>query len=180
MAKSLEGSVTHMRDGTQTLAPFAHLLFCVKAPDQCSENTGPDLVEMKEGMRSQLDRINRDINRSIIPVSDAKGRDLWSVDTTRGDCEDFALTKRKRLIQDGWPARALRIAIARTTTGEGHAVLVVKTSDGDLVLDNRIEKIKDWRKTDLRWVMIQSGEKPRVWLALDRSQPSVQYSAATE
>ena len=34
--------------------------------------------------------------------------------------------------------RALRIAVARTPPpGEGHAVLVVKTNNGDMVLDNR-------------------------------------------
>ncbi|MNL79260.1 hypothetical protein D3C87_2058250 [compost metagenome] len=85
---------------------------------------------------------------------------------TAGDCEDFALTKRDKLIALGWPARALRVAVAKTSWGEGHAVLVVKTDRGDLVLDNRTNVIKDWRSAGLHWTMIQSAESPKVWHAL--------------
>ncbi|MNL69638.1 hypothetical protein D3C87_1945270 [compost metagenome] len=58
------------------------------------------------------------------------------------------------------------MAVARTRSGEGHAVLVVKTSKGDLVLDNRSSAIKPWRSTDLRWVKIQSGDNPKRWFAM--------------
>jgi len=43
---------------------------------------------------------------------------------------------------------------------------VVKTSKGDLVLDNRTSAIRPWKNTDLRWVKIQSPDNPRLWLAI--------------
>ncbi len=88
------------------------------------------------------------------------------MNVTAGDCEDFALTKRDHLIAMGWSPKALRIAVTKTPYGEGHAVLVVKTDQGDLVLDNRSNAIKGWKDTDLRWLMIQSGDNPRVWYEL--------------
>ncbi|MNL88581.1 hypothetical protein D3C87_2183760 [compost metagenome] len=66
----------------------------------------------------------------------------------------------------GWSAKALRIAVTKTPAGKGHAVLVVKTDRGDLVLDNRMNEIKSWTDTDLRWLMIQSGDDPRIWYEL--------------
>ncbi|WP_236759154.1 transglutaminase-like cysteine peptidase, partial [Agrobacterium tumefaciens] len=79
---------------------------------------------------------------------------------------DYAVTKRQRLLRAGWPSGALRIATARTSTGIGHAVLVVSTSQGDLVLDNRTNVVKPWKAVDLKWIKIQSHENPRVWLKL--------------
>ena len=104
---------------------------------------------------------------SIRPVNDRPDQgDVWQVNVKSGDCEDFALTKRDHLIAMGWSPRALRIAVTKTPYGEGHAVLVVKTDQGDLVLDNRTNAIKGWKDTDLRWLMIQSGDNPRVWYEL--------------
>ncbi|RYG94519.1 MAG: hypothetical protein EON58_16080 [Alphaproteobacteria bacterium] len=52
---------------------------------------------------------------------------------------------------------------SRTPSGEGHAVLVVKTTDGDLVLDNHYNKITPFNRTSLDWLKIQSGDNPRLW-----------------
>lgn len=74
------------------------------------------------------------MNASIRPVAD--NGENWSVNVSAGDCEDFALTKRSRLIRAGIPAGALRMADVTTAKGTRHAVLVVKTTSGDYVLDN--------------------------------------------
>lgn len=66
----------------------------------------------------------------------------------------------------GWSSRALRIATAVTRSGEGHAVLIVRTDRGDLVLDNRVNTIKYFDRTDLRLEMIQSEADPLVWYRL--------------
>jgi predicted transglutaminase-like cysteine proteinase len=80
----------------------------------------------------------------IRPAGEAGDRDRWEADVAAGDCEDYALTKRRKLIALGWSARALRIAVARTASVEGHAVLVVATSQGDLVLDNCTMAVRGW------------------------------------
>ena len=145
-----------------TLAPFAFARFCRDNKEDCVAPDGESTVQLTPQRRAELQSINSSINRSIRPVNDS-GEDLWQADVKSGDCEDYALTKRRHLIAEGWPAKTLRIAVARTPWGEGHAVLVVKTSEGDLVLDNRISAIRTWNKTDLIWVKIQSGDNPRLW-----------------
>ncbi|MCJ7997843.1 transglutaminase-like cysteine peptidase [Rhizobium cremeum] len=152
-----------------TLAPYAHVRFCVQNPDDCQAgNRGNDIVDLTPAKKLELQRINRVTNRSIRPQSDEAGNDEWKIGGAAGDCEDFALTKRRHLIDAGWPAQALRLVVARTFDGEGHAVLAVATSDGDLILDNRTNTIKEWRKTDLRLLKIQSGENPRQWYDIGR------------
>lgn len=173
MGRELGGAVTRMVEGGRVMAPFASVVFCVHSSDQCQDTGGSAIVTLDAGRKAQLVGVNASVNRSIRPVNDSAGTDVWSVDVNEGDCEDYALTKRKHLLALGWPSRALRIAVARTSAGEGHAVLVAKTSAGDYVLDNRTSKIKDWRSTDLRWIMIQSQNSPKKWVSLEsrRQEP---------
>ncbi len=150
-----------------TLAPFAFIRFCRSNQSDCEADRGASIVEMTAENRRTLQAVNASVNRSIKPVNDSPAQgDVWSADVTSGDCEDFALIKRRQLVAQGWPARSLRIAVARTRSGEGHAVLVVKTSEGDLVLDNRFSTIRAWDKTDLSWEKIQSGDNPRLWFGI--------------
>jgi predicted transglutaminase-like cysteine proteinase len=149
-----------------TLAPFAQVRFCLQNPDECRPSQGAAMVELTAAAEAQLSSTNTNVNRSIIGVNDNAGSDVWSVNVKSGDCEDFALTKRDHLIAMGWSPRALRIAVAQTRSGEGHAVLVVTTDKGDLVLDNRSDRIKSWKEADLHWIKIQSGDNPKLWYAL--------------
>lgn len=170
-ARNLQTAPTlnYIAEKRRTMAPFAHVMFCAKSPDECKQGIGASSVTLTPMATRELRSVNAAVNRSIIGVNDASddaGGDVWQANVTRGDCEDFALTKRDRLIAMGWSPRALRIGVAKTSSGEGHAVLVVRTDQGDMVLDNRNDRIKGWRNTDLRWVMIQSGDNPRVWYEL--------------
>jgi predicted transglutaminase-like cysteine proteinase len=154
-----------LKEKRRTIAPFAHVMFCVKSPNECATSTGPDTVELSYVRRRELVAVNRGVNREIVPVNDS-GNDTWSLAPKAGDCEDFAITKRHDLISRGWPAAALRLAVAYTSWGEGHLVLVVRTTKGDLVLDNLTGAVRRWNKSGLRWQMIQSSENPRIWYTL--------------
>jgi predicted transglutaminase-like cysteine proteinase len=89
---------------------------------------------------AELQQVNTYVNGVITEVSDMEnyGRaDVWRIPTNgKGDCEDFALMKRQILLQRGWPASALTILVGTNAQGEAHAVLNVKTSQGDYILDN--------------------------------------------
>lgn len=146
-----------------TLAPFAFIRFCKDNSGSCDVGRGDAEVALTPELRSELLRINSSVNRTIIAQNDDSDNDVWAQDVTAGDCEDFALTKRHQLIKAGWPTRSLRIAVAKTRAGEGHAVLVVRTSEGDLVLDNRTSAVRAWNQTDLKWIKIQSADNPRLW-----------------
>jgi predicted transglutaminase-like cysteine proteinase len=146
-----------------TLAPFAFVKFCVANAADCANPHGDQTVPLTSTLLRQLRQVNTQVNRSIDPRYDNKGDDEWQADVSSGDCEDYALTKRRRLIELGWSPNALRMAIAYTPDNSGHAVLVVSTTKGDFVLDNRINSVRNWRDTDLRWVMIQSPNNPLSW-----------------
>ncbi len=172
--------VVRIGEGPKTLAPFASVVFCMQNKDQCLNTGGPSVVVLDKRHKAELVAVNTSVNRSIRPVNDKAGADVWSVDVTAGDCEDFALTKRKKLMQLGWSSESLRIAVAITKSGEGHAVLVAKTSEGDLVLDNRFNTIKDWRNTDLKWVMAQTGSNPKYWAKVQANVDEPQLVSARE
>jgi predicted transglutaminase-like cysteine proteinase len=128
-------------------------------------------VEINANQMTVLRSTNDAVNRAIRPKSDAAGKgsgfgDDWELMPASGDCEDYAISKRHRLIAEGWPVRSLRLAVVKTAWGEGHAVLVVKTNEGDLVLDNLTSEIKPFQRSGLRFLKIQSEDNPRMWLAL--------------
>lgn len=175
--RELKTTVERMKEAGNTLAPFAAVKFCLANRDQCEDNGGAEIVELTADRMEELRSVNSGINRAIHPMNDSLNKDTWSVDVSAGDCEDYALTKRKHLLKLGWSSRALRIAVARTSSGEGHAVLVVKTTQGDLVLDNRTSTIREWRKSDLSWIKMQSGLNPKLWVNLANTSSNSQQAS---
>ena len=155
-----------MSTSRPTIAPIAFAKFCDNAADQCVRIGDRDTIELTKQKRTELQRINSEINSAIVYVGELEGQDEWKLNPASGDCDDYAVTKRQRLLRAGWPSGALRIATARIPSGIGHAVLVVSTTQGDLVLDNRTNVVKPWKAVDLKWIKIQSHENPRVWLKL--------------
>lgn len=85
----------------------------------------------------------------------------WESANGRGDCNGFALAKRRALLAAGAPLSALHLCRCWTETDEAHLVLVVDTEDeGPLVLDNRYAA--PMRRQDLpgyRWVLIEDEGK---------------------
>lgn len=131
---------------------------------------------------SELRQINSHVNNTIVEVSDKDqyGReDVWTLPTSgRGDCEDFALLKRKLLIQRGWPASTLSISVGTTSSGEAHAVLVVATASGEYVLDNLTSSILPPAQTGHTFLVRQSG---RGWVSASgarTSEPTVDLPVA--
>ncbi len=121
-----------------------------------------------ERMR-QLIEVNQRVNTTITEVTDLEqyGReDVWRIPTSgKGDCEDFALLKRHMLIQRGWHASTLQIAVVLTKDGEPHAVLVVDTDQGLLALDNKAGTIRPISETGYTVVSMQSRQSPGKWVS---------------
>ncbi|GGE00983.1 hypothetical protein GCM10011390_19790 [Aureimonas endophytica] len=161
-----------MEASQPTLAPFAHVMFCKRNPADCqADGRGDVSVQATPQALQTIRAINGEVNRAIRAVNDPPGPlgDVWTLAPKKGDCDDYAVTKRHRLIAAGIPVAALRLVVARTRSGEGHAVVLVRTNDGDLVLDNRTSKIRPWGETDLTLMKLQSGEDPRRWVAPDQA-----------
>lgn len=122
---------------------------------------------------SQMQQINSHVNSTIREVSDLEqyGRDdVWALPISgKGDCEDFAMLKRKLLIERGWPSSALSITVGATAQGEAHAVLVVSTAQGQYVLDNLTSSILSPERTGHVFHARQSG---RAWISASGEKTS--------
>ncbi|HTV36006.1 MAG TPA: transglutaminase-like cysteine peptidase [Xanthobacteraceae bacterium] len=157
--------------GGQTSAPIGWVQFCVEYDPECK--TKPSLprdVVLSTQVWKDLVRVNHWVNANIRPVTDLEH---WGVverwnypDDGYGDCEDYVLEKRRMLIQAGWPREALLITVVRDQNGDGHAVLTVKTDQGEFILDNQRDDILLWSETGYRFVKRQSQADPNVWLSL--------------
>lgn len=129
---------------------------------------------------SLLERTNAIVNLAIAPRDDVETygvADYWATPletgVKSGDCEDYVLEKRHQLVAAGLPASALSIAVVLTEKGEAHAVLVVATSTGDYVLDNRTPWILPWTQTPYRWRERQVAGSASHW-AFAANTPQVQ------
>ena len=115
-------------------------------------------------------QINSRVNRTVRPVSDLKQfrvAERWTLPTARGgDCEDYALAKKRDLIAAGFAPQNLLIAAVLDRKGGSHAVLVLRTGTQDLVLDNLTGVIKPWNKTGYTFLRIQNPENPSKWAAV--------------
>jgi predicted transglutaminase-like cysteine proteinase len=160
------GPVT-LVETSPSLAPFQHVRFCLRYPADCRSNqTGDERIDLTPENSELLERVNRVVNAAIVPAQKSSGNELqevWAIAPYTGDCNDYAVTKRHELLRSGLPAKALRLAVVKTTSGSGHLVLFVATTKGDLVLDSLAETIVPWQSTNYRWVKIQSASDARVW-----------------
>lgn len=162
--------------------PPAFLSFCAKSPAECRRSGAlTRQVVLSPERQRDLQEVNARVNSAISEISDQAhhGReDVWSIPTDgQGDCEDFALLKRKQLIERGWPSSALLIAVVGTPSGEGHAVLMAATSEGDLILDNKTSRVLNWTQTGYLFFTRMSQANPRAWEAIDGG--TVAVTAAT-
>ena len=161
--------VMPITEASPTLSPFQHVRFCLRYPADCkSEPTETTTVELTAETLETMQRVNRDVNLSIMPVakSDPIADGGWTISPVSGDCNDYAVTKRHELLQKGLPAKAVRLAVVKTPSGIGHLVLVVSTNRGNLVLDNLSETIMPWQLTKYQWLKIQSSADARYWFEI--------------
>jgi predicted transglutaminase-like cysteine proteinase len=164
---SVRTTVEHIRFDAPTLAPMAYTQFCLRYPGECRARKifrgGP--VQLSVSRRIELARVNDVVNARIVPEANQQGLagEIWLINPDRGDCNDYAVTKRHELMVRGWPARALLLSEVVTVSGEHHLVLVVRTLDGDLVLDSLTDRIKPWFKSPYRWVRMQLPSASKYW-----------------
>jgi predicted transglutaminase-like cysteine proteinase len=170
MPMGLQSAIQHIKFETPTMPPLAYLQFCVRYQDECRKKTmfrgGP--VKLTPERWADLKEVNRAVNADIIPERNELGlaAEAWLINPGRGDCNDYAVSKRHELLDRGWPARALLLSEVVVNSGEHHLVLVVRTNGGDLVLDNLTPQLKPWSRAPYRWVRIQMPDDNRLWATI--------------
>jgi predicted transglutaminase-like cysteine proteinase len=151
-----------------TSIPVGHAAFCQSRPDECRPNAHiVPAVALNEALWQQLLSVNVHINATVVPVSDEDlyhVAEFWTYPNGYGDCEDYALAKRRELINAGWPASTLLIAVVKQANGEGHAILMARTDRGDLVLDNQIGSVDLWNATPYKFIKRQSQANAGQWV----------------
>jgi predicted transglutaminase-like cysteine proteinase len=171
-----------------TLPPFAHSLFCVQYASDCQVHR----MAFRGGkvpmtMRRWLDlvEVNADVNHGIIPERNELGLagERWVISPARGDCNDYAVTKRHELLMRGWPSRALLLAEVATSWGEHHLILVIHVREGDFVADNLNPHIRPWTSPNYQWMRMQTPANPQFWATirrgLDSREPVAQANATS-
>jgi len=108
----------------------------------------PELMEL-------LNKTNRHFNKFRYEYDENLHRqiDYWTALIDKynaGDCDDYALSKRKRLIEEGVPYECLFPTIC-TVGKEGHLVLVVRTDICDLLLDNIEQRVVGVDRVNYKW-----------------------------
>ncbi|MBL1421808.1 MAG: transglutaminase-like cysteine peptidase [Alphaproteobacteria bacterium] len=158
----------------RTIAPSGLFRLCKdKLLTVCQKNKGhlkineKGEVLMNSQLFSDLKQVNDQINKSIRPEYEKAGtKDNWQVNLAQGDCEDFALTKKAKLIKQGWPSNALLITIVDTERGERHAVLTVSTNQGEYILDNILKRVINVESSKYTFLTRQGSKEGYSWAVL--------------
>lgn len=146
-------------------APPAFYPFCAERPDLCASTGSVRKMEMTEARQRELRDVNLSVNRQVREVSDLERlgqEDIWGLPGNAGDCEDFAILKKKELMKRGWPASTLLLTVV-TVGGEGHVVLTASTDQGDIILDNRTNALRDWTRVRYNFFARQSQKAHGKW-----------------
>lgn len=163
--------------GSITSQPIGHYEFCQLNQDECNQRfpstPAPKVTEYGWEM---IQQVNASVNHRIEARTDMEvyGREeVWAYPTTAGDCEDYALQKRKELKDKGFSLADLLITVVRKPDGEGHAVLTVRTSDGDFILDNLSDDVKLWSEMPYTFLKRQASFNTGRWVSIENGREVV-------
>jgi len=166
--------------GSETSVPYGWVDFCRRYGGECDLGAMPPLdVNLTQDAFKEIDHINKAVNKAVTPVSDMDHwgvLDQWDYPADhKGDCEDYALLKRKILIDEGFPRQALLMTVVKDEQNEGHAILTVKTNHGEFILDNLTDDIKAWDHTGYKFVKRQSQNDQNIWVQVGPATPAPVY-----
>lgn len=167
--------------GAETSVPYGWVDFCQRYNGECvEEGSAPRDISLDAAALRKIARVNNWVNKTIAPVTDNEHWatvDSWDYPTDgKGDCEDYALLKRRMLIEEGFPREALLLTVVKEKNGDGHSILTIRTNRGEFVLDNLTDEVKPWTKTPYRFVKRQSQENPNIWVAIGEPGTRLAYA----
>lgn len=159
-------------------APEGFSSACQRYGWLCSAKAGAKFSD--EQALKLLTEVNRKVNSAIRPVDDAVvyGRsNYWSLPKDgRGDCEDYAMAKTKALLDAGFPSNKMSVSVVLDRSGNNHAVLLVRLSDGEYVLDNMSGSIKPWNRTGYTYIARQKYGNKSAWEVVLAGPRAAQFS----
>lgn len=183
LPRALKDHLSRVSFEIPSLAPMAFTRFCLQYRDDCEVHR---MLAYRRGVTltperwDELVAVNRAVNRAIVPQRNEGGlaAEAWLVSPSAGDCNDYAVTKRHELLARGWPSHALVLAEVVVPSGEHHLVLVVRTREGDVVLDNLSANVRSVSQPRYRWVRAQSPRHPNFWASVSVAPAAVRTAMA--
>lgn len=170
-----------MTTGSVTSQPIGHYEFCRLHRDECNVKSKPGaLPRLTPHGWDVVREINLSVNSTITPVTDADayGREeVWAYPVDAGDCEDFVLMKREKMMEAGFSPADLLITVVRKPDGEGHAVLTLRSAQGDFVLDNLVNDVKLWTETPYTYLKRQASFDTGRWVTIENGTTDVMVGA---
>jgi predicted transglutaminase-like cysteine proteinase len=132
-------------------------------------------IALTEERWNELTTVNREVNRDIRPQRIEGGllAEEWLIAPRAGDCNDYAVTERHELLARRWPSHALLPSEIVTASGEHHLVVIARTMDVNLVLDNLNANVRPISMTRYQWVRVESPSNPRYWSTVSAPPPSM-------
>jgi predicted transglutaminase-like cysteine proteinase len=170
VASAGAGGSQPMLTGGLTSQPIGHYEFCKATPAECSvrlRDTGP--LHLTDATWQEISAVNMLVNSTVKPMNDFDiyGKDeVWAYPHGAGDCEDYVLEKRRDLMLKGISLADLLITVVRKPDGEGHAVLTVRTDQGDYILDNLNDTVRPWEETGYRYLKRQAANHTGRWVTI--------------
>ena len=148
-----------------THAPKGFGGLCAKYPWACSASKQRKLEPL--AVIETARKIKTQVNREVRGATDLQIYgviDKWLLPLAgKGDCEDFALLKKKRLIDAGIAPSDALMAVVLDRGSETHVVLVLRTPSGEYVLDNLTPSMLRIDATDHVFIAMQKPANPSRW-----------------
>lgn len=166
--------------GAETSVPFGWVEFCQRNRAECEDDVrAPRDIRLDAAALHKIERINAVVNKNIAPIADTEHwgeLDRWDYPADgKGDCEDYALLKRRMLMEQGFPREALLLTVVKEKNGDGHSVLTVRTDRGEFVLDNLTDQVRPWKKAPYRFVKRQAQHNQNIWVAIGEPTAAPSY-----
>jgi predicted transglutaminase-like cysteine proteinase len=153
--------------------PMGFVRFCGAGGIGCNREAAPGAAAAPvagDNLLRLAERVNRSVNDAMTFRDDPTDR--WERPQAgrksawlQGDCEDYAIEKRARLISAGFPPDRLFYAVGYRRSVGLHAVLVARIDGRDLVLDNRTPWVRPYSEAPYTWVAHQSALTPEKWFS---------------
>ncbi|WP_099866110.1 transglutaminase-like cysteine peptidase [Pararhizobium haloflavum] len=170
-ADAVEPDHRSMMVGAVTSQPIGHYEFCKRNVSECNLRAQPTAAPRVTDFGWEVVReVNLSVNDAIVPRTDEDMHgieELWSYPELEGDCEDYVLLKRLMLMERGFSANDLLITVVRKRDGEGHAVLTLRTSEGDFILDNLDREVRLWTETPYVFLKRQASFHSGRWVSIE-------------
>lgn len=162
---------------TDASAPIGWAGFCTAQPAECATGQKSDeFITIDHEKWAQLQQINSLVNHEIQGIGDNDHYGIYKLgiinwwtypDDGAGNCNDYVILKKKLLVEAGWSRSALLLTVVLDKHNEGHLVLMARTNDGDLILDNLTDTVKNWEGTGYTFIKRQSADDQNSWVRLE-------------